>query len=117
MSPVVLDTSAVAADEVVQLYIRDAVAAVSRPVQELRGFRRVAFAPGEAKRIRFTLSPAQVAFWDAGRWRIQSGAVQVMVGASSADIRARGVFTITSDAVGDIPAAAIPTPSVEEPLS
>lgn len=117
VSVVVRNTADVAADEVVQLYVRDPVAAVSRPVQELRGFRRVAFAPGEAKRIRFTLTPAQLAFWDAGRWRIQSGAVQVMVGASSADIRARGVFTITSDAVGDIPAAAIPTPSVEEPLS
>ena len=111
------NTADVAADEVIQLYVRDPVAAVSRPVQELRGFRRVAFAPGEAKRIRFALTPAQLAFWDADRWRIQSGAVQVMIGASSADIRARGQFTITSDAVGDIPAAAIPTPSVEEPLS
>lgn len=117
VSVVVRNTADVAADEVIQLYVRDPVAAVSRPVQELRGFRRVAFAPGEAKRIRFTLTPAQLAFWDAGRWRIQSGAVQVMIGASSADIRARGQFTITSDAVGDIPAAAIPTPSVEEPLS
>lgn len=117
VSVVVRNTADVAADEVIQLYVRDPVAAVSRPVQELRGFRRVAFAPGEAKRIRFTLTPAQLAFWDADRWRIQSGAVQVMIGASSADIRARGQFTITSDAVGDIPAAAIPTPSVEEPLS
>lgn len=117
VSVVVRNTADVAADEVIQLYVRDPVAAVSRPVQELRGFRRVAFAPGEAKRVRFILTPAQLAFWDAGRWRIQSGAVQVMIGASSADIRARGQFTITSDAVGDIPAAAIPTPSVEEPLS
>lgn len=117
ISVVVCNTADVAADEVIQLYVRDPVAAVSRPVRELRGFRRVAFAPGEAKRIRFALTPAQLAFWDAGRWRIQSGAVQVMIGASSADIRARGQFTITSDAVGDIPAAAIPTPSVEEPLS
>ncbi|WP_374385425.1 beta-glucosidase BglX [Brevundimonas sp.] len=117
VSVVVRNTADVAADEVIQLYVRDPVAAVSRPVQELRGFRRVAFAPGEAKRVRFTLTPAQLAFWDADRWRIQSGAVQVMIGASSADIRARGQFTITSDAVGDIPAAAIPTPSVEEPLS
>jgi len=117
VSVVVRNTADVAADEVIQLYVRDPVAAVSRPVQELRGFRRVAFAPGQAKRVRFTLTPAQLAFWDAGRWRIQSGVVQVMVGASSADIRARGAFTITSDGLGDAPAAAIPTPSVEEPLS
>lgn len=117
VSVVVRNTSAVAADEVIQLYVRDPVAAVSRPVQELRGFRRVAFAPGEAKRVRFTLTPAQVAFWEADGWRIQPGAIEVMVGASSADIRARGVFTITTEVMSTIPAAAIPTPSAEEPVS
>lgn len=115
VSVVVRNTADVAADEVIQLYVRDPVAAVSRPVQELRGFRRVAFAPGEAKRIRFTLTPAQLAFWDADRWRIQSGEVQVMIGASSADIRARGAFTVTSDGWSDTPAAAIPTPTAEGP--
>jgi beta-glucosidase len=115
VSIVVRNTASVAADEVIQLYVRDPVAAVSRPVQELRGFRRVAFAPGEAKRVRFTLTPAQFAFWDADGWRIQPGAVQVMIGASSADIRARGEFTITSEGRSDIPAAAIQTPSTEEP--
>jgi len=117
VSVVVRNTSALAADEVIQLYVRDPVAAVSRPVQELRGFRRVAFAPGEAKRVRFTLTPAQVAFWEADGWRIQPGAIEVMVGASSADIRARGVFTITTEGMSTIPAAAIPTPSAEEPVS
>jgi len=117
VSVTVRNLSAIPADEVVQLYIRDPVAAVARPVQELRGFRRVAFQPGEAKRIRFTLSPAQAAFWDGGHWRIQPGEIQVMVGASSSDIRARSAFTITSEGASDIPAAAIPTPSAEEPVS
>ncbi len=119
VSVTVRNVSEVAADEVIQLYVRDPVAAVSRPVQELRGFRRVAFGPGEAKRIRFILTPAQVAFWngEGGRWRIQSGEIQVMVGASSADIRARTAFTITSDGVSDVPAAAILTRSFEEPVS
>ena len=117
VSVTVRNLSDVAADEVVQLYVRDPVAAVSRPVQELRGFRRVAFAPGEAKRVRFTLTPAQLAFWAEDGWRIQSGQIQIMVGASSADIRARAVFSITADGVSDIPAAAIPTPSSEEPVS
>lgn len=119
VSVTVRNVSEVAADEVIQLYVRDPVAAVSRPVQELRGFRRVAFGPGEAKRIRFILTPAQVAFWngEGGRWRIQSGEIQVMVGASSADIRARDAFTITSDGVSDLPAAAILTRSFEEPVS
>lgn len=117
ISVVVRNTSSVAADEVVQLYVRDPVAAVSRPVQELRGFRRVAFAPGEAKRIRFTLTPAQLAFWTPEGWRIQPGDIQVMVGASSADIRARGVFAITSEGRSAVPAAAIPTPSAAAPVS
>jgi beta-glucosidase len=117
VSVVVRNTASVAADEVIQLYVRDPVAAVSRPVQELRGFRRVAFAPGEAKRIRFTLTPAQVAFWEADGWRIQPGAIQVMIGASSADIRARGEFAITTEGRSAIPAAAIPTPSADEPVS
>ncbi|MBJ7483214.1 beta-glucosidase BglX [Brevundimonas sp.] len=119
VSVTIRNTSAIPADEVVQLYVRDPVAAVSRPVQELRGFRRVALAPGQAKRVRFTLTPAQLAYWDGtvdgGRWRIQAGDIQVMVGASSADIRERTTFTITSDGVSAIPAAAIPTPSAEEP--
>jgi len=117
VSVTVRNTSPIAADEVVQLYVRDPVAAVSRPVQELRGFRRIALAPGQAKHVRFTLSAAQLAFWDNGRWRIQSGDIQIMVGASSADIRARSTFSITSDGVTDIPAAAIPTPSTEEPAT
>ena len=117
VSVTVRNTSAVPADEVVQLYVRDPVAAVSRPVQELRGFRRVALAAGQAKRVRFTLTPAQVAFWDAGKWHIQAGEIQVMVGASSADIRARAAFTLTSSGVTDVPAAAISTPSAEEPVS
>jgi len=117
VSVTVRNTSPIAADEVVQLYVRDPVAAVSRPVQELRGFRRIALAPGQAKHVRFTLSAAQLAFWDNGRWRIQSGDIQIMVGASSADIRARSTFSITSDGVTDIPGAAIPTPSTEEPAT
>ncbi|MFN3668864.1 MAG: beta-glucosidase BglX [Brevundimonas sp.] len=117
VSVVVRNTSAVAADEVVQLYVRDPVAAVARPVQELRGFRRVALAPGEARRVRFTLTPAQLAFWQADHWRIQAGDIEVMIGASSADIRARAVYRISSDGLSDVPAAAIPTPSTEEPVS
>jgi len=116
VSVVVRNTSDVPADEVVQLYVRDPVAAVARPIQELRGFRRVALAAGEAKRVGFKLTPAQLAFWNGDDWRIQSGAIDVMIGASSADIRARGRFTITSEGGSAVPAAAIPTPSTEESI-
>jgi beta-glucosidase len=102
-----------AADEVVQLYVRDPVARVSRPVQELRGFRRITLAPGERKRVTFTLRPAQLAFWGPGRWIIEPGLIEVSIGSSSADIRARGSFTISTGGDSDVPAASLATPSSE----
>lgn len=106
----VTNTGKVAADEVVQLYMRDPVAAVARPVKELRGFQRLALKPGETKRVTFKLSARQCAFWEAGKWRIQKGKIELMVGASSDDIRARAAFAITSDGWSDKPAAALLTP-------
>jgi beta-glucosidase len=100
--------------EVVQLYIRDALAPVARPVKELRGFARVALEPGEAKRVRFRLSAAQTAFWgrdSAGRsvWRIEPGRIELMIGASSDAIRARAAFSITTRGFASAPAAAVLT--------
>ena len=90
------------------------MASVSRPIQELRGFRRVALQPGQAKRITFTLRPEQMAFWDEGKWKVEPGRIELMVGSSSTDIRQRGSFTITGAGLGSEPAAAIPTPTREE---
>ncbi|MBV9882852.1 MAG: glycoside hydrolase family 3 C-terminal domain-containing protein [Sphingomonadaceae bacterium] len=115
-SVIVCNDGARAGEEVVQLYAHDPVASVSRPIEELRGFRRIALAPGEAKRVSFTLSPAQFAIWDAGRWRIEPGEIQLMVGASSADLRGRAAFRIAGAGEGREPAAAIFTPSSEEPI-
>ena len=112
----VRNSGRVAGDEVVQLYVRDPVASVSRPVQELRGFRRVSLRPGEAKRIGFTLTPAQLAIWDSGRWRIEPGEIELMVGSSSADIRARGAFRIAAAGEGGAPAAALATAVWEETI-
>ncbi len=92
------NTGARAGDEVVQLYLRDPVASVTRPVAELKGFVRVRLAPGEARRITFDLSPALMAFHDASmQLVVEPGEIAVMVGASSADVRLRGAFTITGD--------------------
>src|SRR5581483_10494225 len=115
VSVTVRNSSNVAGDEVVQLYAHDPVASVSRPIEELRGFRRISLAPGEAKRVSFTLTPAQMAIWDAGRWKIEPGEIGLMVGSSSADIRARGSVEIASGGFGTEPAAAIPTPVTETP--
>ena len=113
-SVTVRNVGARAGDEVIQLYARDPVASVSRPAMELRGFRRIALAPGEMKRVTFTLAPAQFAIWSpGGHWRIEPGEIELMAGASSADIRAHGRFAIASAGESDVPATAIETPAVD----
>ena len=88
--------------EVVQLYVRDRYASVSRPVLELAGFRRVRLEPGECVEVSFSLSMSQLAFLDAGlQWRVEAGEVDVLVGASSDDLRLADMFTITSDELVD----------------
>jgi beta-glucosidase len=104
----------VASDEVVQLYVRDPVASISRPVLELRGFKRIELAAGARKRVTFSLTPEQLAFWSPSAtnrtgWLIEAGRIDFWVGASSADLRAKGSFEITKTHTGSAPAAALPT--------
>jgi beta-glucosidase len=85
-----------AGDEVVQLYLRDAVASLARPVRELAGFRRVSLAAGEACRVVFTLHADRLAFTGLdGRRIVEPGRIEVMIGASSADIRLEGHFQLS----------------------
>lgn len=75
-------------DEVVQLYVRDEVASLSRPVIQLRGFAKVTLAPGESREVSFPLTAADLAFYGLdGRWVTEPGSFRLMVGASSRDIR------------------------------
>ncbi len=91
----VKNTGSVAGDEVVQLYIRDILASVARPVMELRGFTRIHLAPGEAREVPFPLGPEHLRMLDGGmRWVVEPGAFRVMVGASSKDIRLRGSLAV-----------------------
>ncbi len=84
-----------AGDEVVQLYLRDPVASVTRPVKQLAGFLRLHLQPGETRRLRFRLDLSQLSFYDTDmRLVVEPGEVRVMVGASSADVRAEASFTI-----------------------
>jgi beta-glucosidase len=85
-------------DEVVQLYTRDVVASVSRPVKELKGFKRINLKPGEAKEVEFILHAEQLAFYDRNmRLVVEPGSYEVMVGSSSEDIRLKGSFEITGE--------------------
>ncbi|MEM1529964.1 MAG: glycoside hydrolase family 3 N-terminal domain-containing protein [Candidatus Bathyarchaeia archaeon] len=83
-------------DEVAQLYIHDPIASVSRPVKELKGFKRITLEPSEKKRITFILSMDQLAFYDRHmRLIVEPGVYEVMVGSSSEDIRLTGRFEVT----------------------
>ena len=79
------NTSDRAGDEVVQLYLRDAAASLTRPVRELKGFSRVSLKPGEKKRLEFKLGPAELGFFGRdGAFVVEPGSFQVFVGNSSA---------------------------------
>ena len=82
--------------EVVELYVHDGHSSVDRPVQELKGFRRVELAPGESKDVRFTLDRDAMAFYSTAKkdWVTEPGQFDVLVGASSRDIRVKGSFVL-----------------------
>jgi beta-glucosidase len=84
-----------AGEEVAQLYIRDVVASVSRPVKELRGFEKVALKPGETKTVEFLLTREDLTMLDRSlKPVVEPGTFRVMVGHSSADIRLNGEFEV-----------------------
>jgi len=75
-----------AGDEVVQLYIHDLVASVTRPVEALKGFKRVSLQPGENRHVEFTLGPKELGFYNrAMRFVVEPGTFNVMVGDNSHD--------------------------------
>lgn len=81
------NTGTRAGEEVVQLYIRDEVSSVPRPILELRGFRRIALAPNERQVVTFDLDGEALAFWDARmRWNVEPGVFTIFTGRSSADL-------------------------------
>jgi beta-glucosidase len=109
----VKNTGAVPGDEVVQLYVRDPVASIARPVMELRGFKRLRLEPGEQAQVDFVLAPESLAFFGADEtWRVEEGLIDVMIGASSADIRTRAQFRIVKGGAATSPAAAIETQAI-----
>jgi len=77
-------------EEVVQLYVKSVGSSVPRPLRELRGFKRIALAPGATRSVTFRVPVASLAFWDEtlDRWIVESGEVRLLIGASSVDVRA-----------------------------
>ena len=76
------------ADEIVQLYIRDMVASISRPVKELKGFQRIHLAVGESKEVSFDITPDMLKFYNADlKHVIEPGDFQIMIGTNSKDVK------------------------------
>jgi beta-glucosidase len=97
VSAVVRNTGDVAGAEVVQLYIRDLVASVVRPVKELKGFTKVYLEPGEQETVRFTLRPRQLGFFDQDMlWVVEPGVFNLWVGWSS-DEGLEGSFVVSGN--------------------
>jgi len=90
------NTGSLAGDEVVQLYIRELVASTSRPLKELKGFRRVTLAAGEKKRVEFTLKAEQLRFYDRNmQYVVEPGMFKVWIGPSSVE-GLEGSFEVTA---------------------
>ena len=88
VSVAVRNTGKVAGDEVVQLYVHQVVASVTRPVKELKAFQRVSLAPGESKTIDFTLGWNAFSLWNEQMKQVvEPGAFEVMAGPNSVDLK------------------------------
>jgi beta-glucosidase len=83
----VTNISKVRGQEVVQLYIRDEISSVTRPIKELRGFRRITLDPGQTKTVEFTLGFDDLSFLDRDMHRVvEPGTFKIMVGGNSVDL-------------------------------
>lgn len=87
LSTIVTNIGSHQGEEIVQLYVRDRVSSVTRPVKELKGYQRVSLAPGASKKIEFVITPEMLAFYDIDmNYVVESGMFDLMIGNSSADI-------------------------------
>jgi beta-glucosidase len=94
VSVAVRNTGELAGDEVVQLYVRDVVSSITRPVKELKGFRRVTLRPGESKTVEFTLARDAFGFWNEDmKHVVEPGEFQIMSGPNSVDLKS-AVLTV-----------------------
>ncbi len=101
VTAVVSNTGKREGDEVVQLYVRDPVASVTRPVLELKAFARVGIPAGDSRQVTFHLPVGQLGFYDRDlKYVVEPGSIEVLVGTSSADLQVAGSFTVVPDPDG-----------------
>jgi beta-glucosidase len=96
VSVTVQNTGALAGQEVVQLYVRDVESTLIRPMKELKGFEKITLDPGESKIVSFNLTPRSLSYYNPYKkaWSAEAGVFEVLVGASSRDIRLQGQFML-----------------------
>lgn len=94
------NTGSYKGDEIVQLYIKDIYASMTRPVKELAGFKRLTLDAGEKKRVIFTMKASQMAFLDRDmNWKVEKGEMEIQVGKSSEEICLTNTYKVTEDGV------------------
>jgi beta-glucosidase len=93
----VRNTGPRAGDEVVQMYVAHVNSKVDRPIEELKGFKRVALQPGETKTVSLPLKASALAYWNSirGAFEVEPDRVNIRVGSSSADIKLQKMLTVS----------------------
>jgi beta-glucosidase len=92
------NTGKVAGAEVVQLYLRDPVASIVRPLKELKGFQRLVLQPGQAQTVSFTIDRETLSFYGRElKWGAEPGKFELMVGSASDDIRLKQTIELRAD--------------------
>jgi beta-glucosidase len=105
----VTNTGKYSGQEIVQLYVHDVECSVSRPPKELKGFAKVLLEPGETKTVTLHLEREALAYWDDVQhtWVAEAGEFEVLIGSSSQDIQALGVFKLTETVSFDGPSKTV----------
>lgn len=96
-SMTITNSGKVAGEEVVQLYLRDKVGSVVRPIIELKDFQKIKLNAGETKMVKFTIDKQKLSFYNADlKWITESGDFDLMIGSSSSDIRLKATFELNN---------------------
>jgi beta-glucosidase len=95
VSLTIKNTGKYAGEEIVQLYLCDKVGSIVRPVKELKDFAKIKLGAGESKRIKFVIDKEKLSFYNQSlQWVTEPGDFDLMIGASSEDIRLKGSFEL-----------------------
>ena len=97
VSMTITNSGKVAGEEVVQLYLRDKVGSVVRPIIELKDFQKIKLNAGETKMVKFTIDKQKLSFYNADlKWITEPGDFDLMIGSSSSDIRLKATFELNN---------------------